>query len=388
MREDLDINNIMSSDEIDDLFSDSIESNEDVISEDQDANKTPEQKENNKEKEQTTEVNVDTLFTDKPESVSSGEENTKVGEDADSNKDASPKTNFYSSIAKALKEDGIIPDLDEKEIKSPEDFAFGIDKYIKSKLDEHQKRVAEALELGVEPTEIKRYENTLSYLETIKEETLKDESDKGEKLRQQLIYQDFINRGYSEERAKREVTKSLNAGTDIEDAKEALNGNKEFFKKEYDNLINQAREEELEYEKNRKEQAQKLQKSLLEDTMVFGELKLDKTIRQKALDNISKPVYKDPKTGELYTAIQKYEKDNRVDFLKNIGIIYTLTDGFTNLKGLIKDKVNNEVKKGIRELEHTLNNTSRSNDGNLKFVSGVNDDTDSIISKGWNLDVE
>ena len=388
MREDLDINNIMSSDEIDDLFSDSIESNEDVISEDQDANKTPEQKENNKEKEQTTEVNVDALFTDKPESVSSGEENTKVGEDADSNKDASPKTNFYSSIAKALKEDGIIPDLDEKEIKSPEDFAFGIDKYIKSKLDEHQKRVAEALELGVEPTEIKRYENTLSYLETIKEETLKDESDKGEKLRQQLIYQDFINRGYSEERAKREVTKSLNAGTDIEDAKEALNGNKEFFKKEYDNLINQAREEELEYEKNRKEQAQKLQKSLLEDTMVFGELKLDKTIRQKALDNISKPIYKDPKTGELYTAIQKYEKDNRVDFLKNIGIIYTLTDGFTNLKGLIKDKVNNEVKKGIRELEHTLNNTSRSNDGNLKFVSGVNDDTDSIISKGWNLDVE
>ena len=320
--------------------------------------------------------------------VSSGEENTKVGEDADSNKDASPKTNFYSSIAKALKEDGIIPDLDEKEIKSPEDFASGIDKYIKSKLDEHQKRVAEALEFGVEPTEIKRYENTLSYLETIKEEALKDESDKGEKLRQQLIYQDFINRGYSEERAKREVTKSLNAGTDIEDAKEALNGNKEFFKKEYDNLINQAREEELEYEKNRKEQAQKLQKSLLEDTMVFGELKLDKTIRQKALDNISKPVYKDPKTGEIYTAIQKYEKDNRVDFLKNIGIIYTLTDGFTNLKGLIKDKVNNEVKKEIRELEHTLNNTSRSNDGNLKFVSGVNDDTDSIISKGWNLDIE
>ena len=388
MREDLDINNIMSSDEIDDLFSDSIESNEDVINEDQDANETPEQKENNKEKEQTTEVNVDALFTDKPESVSSGEENTKVGEDADSNKDASPKTNFYSSIAQALKEDGIIPDLEEKEIQSPEDFASGIDKYIKSKLDEHQKRVAEALELGIEPTEIERYENTLSYLETIKEEALKDESDKGEKLRQQLIYQDFINRGYSEERAKREVTKSLNAGTDIEDAKEALNSNKEFFKKEYDNLINQAREEELEYEKNRKEQAQKLQKSLLEDTMVFGELKLDKTIRQKALDNISKPVYKDPKTGELYTAIQKYEKDNRVDFLKNIGIIYTLTDGFTNLKGLIKDKVNNEVKKGIRELEHTLNNTSRSNDGNLKFVSGVNDDTDSIISKGWNLDIE
>ena len=50
---------------------------------------------------------------------------------------------------------------------------------------------------------IKRYENTLSYLNSLQDSAISDETDKGEKLRQQLIFQDFINRGYSKERAQK-----------------------------------------------------------------------------------------------------------------------------------------------------------------------------------------
>ena len=64
---------------------------------------------------------------------------------------------------------------------------------------------------------------------TVAQGPLSDESEKGEKLRKDLIYQDFLNRGYSKERATKEVQKSLNAGTDIEDARESLKSNKEFF---------------------------------------------------------------------------------------------------------------------------------------------------------------
>lgn len=74
--------------------------------------------------------------------------------------------------------------------------------------------------------------------------------------------------------------------------------------------------------------------------------------------------------------------ENRTDFLKNIGLLFTLTDGFKNLDGLVKGKVKKEVKKGLRELEHTLNNTARTSDGNLKFVSGVDEDPESFIGKG------
>ena len=183
------------------------------------------------------------------------------------------------------------------------------------------------------------------------------------------------------------MQKSFNSGTDIEDAKEALASNKEFFQNEYDNLVKEAQEEGKKEAQERKEQAERLKKSILEDAKVFGDVQVDKATRQKVFDNISKPVYKDPETGELFTAIQKYEMENRTEFLKNVGLLFTLTDGFKNLDGLVKGKVRKEVKKGLRELEHTLNNTSRTSDGNLKFVSGVEDDPESFIGKDWDLDV-
>ena len=105
----------------------------------------------------------------------------------------------------------------------------------------------------------------------------------------------------------------------------------------------------------------------------MGELELDKNTRQRIFDNISKPIYKDPKTGELLTAIQKYESENRVDFLRNLSIVYTLTDGFKNLDNLVKDRVKKEVRKGQRELEHVINSTSRHSDGSLRYTSGVSD---------------
>nr|DAT47160.1 MAG TPA: hypothetical protein [Crassvirales sp.] len=389
MEEELSLDNILGADEIENLFVDDEETQETPPANEE----TSEKEDKDKNKEETTEVvDVDTLFTEEPESVGSGKEDNKEkeGTESDKEKGTSPKNNFYSSIAKALKEEGIFPDLDEEtadKIKAPEDFAEAVEKQIQARFDERQKRIDEALNAGIEPSEIKRYENTLSYLNSLQDSAISDETDKGEKLRQQLIFQDFINRGYSKERAQREVQKSFNSGTDIEDAKEALASNKEFFQNEYDNLVKEAQEEEKREAQERKEQAEKLKKSILEDTKVFGDIQVDKATRQKVFDNISKPVYKDPETGELFTAIQKYEMENRTEFLKNVGLLFTLTDGFKNLDGLVKGKVRKEVKKGLRELEHTLNNTSRTSDGNLKFASGVEDDPESFIGKGWDLDV-
>lgn len=388
MEEGLSLDNILGAEEIENLFVEDGETQDTPP-----ANGEPPKKEEepSKDKEETTEVvDVDNLFTDTPESVGSGKENTEEKEDTTPKGDGTSPKNFYSSIAKALKEEGIFPDLDDEglsKVRDPEDFRDLIDQQIKAGLDERQKRIDEALNAGVEPTEIRKYENTINFLGSIKEENISDEGDKGEKLRKDLIYQDFINRGYSKERAAREVQKSFNAGTDIDDAKEALKSNIDFFKDKYDELVNDAKSEAEEEEKERKEQAEKLKSSILNDKDVFGDLSVDKSTRQKIYDNIAKPVYKDPGTGEYFTAIQKYEMENRTDFLKNIGLLFTLTDGFKNLDGLVKGKVKKEVKKGLRELEYTLNNTARTSDGNLKFVSGVDEDPESFIGKGWNLDV-
>lgn len=390
MTEELSLDNILGSDEIENLFSEEEETQE--VPQDNDGD-NPEENKNDKDNETTEVIDVDNLFTDSPESVGSGKENnTGDREDtySEKGKDASPNKHFYSSVAKALKEEGIFQTLEDnevEEISSAEDFAEAVNKQIHSMLDDRQKRIDEALNSGVSISDIQRCEKALEFFNSLQENDIIDESDKGEKLRKQLIYTDFINRGYSTERAQREVQKSFSSGTDIEDAKEALASNKEFFQSEYDNIIREAKEEEQKEVEKRKKQAEDLKRSILEDTKIFGDLQVDKVTRRKIYDNISKPVYKDPETGELFTAIQRYEMENRTEFLKNIGLLFTLTDGFKNLDNLVKNKVRKEVKKGLRELEHTLNNTSRTSDGNLKFVSGVEDDPESFIGKGWEVDV-
>ena len=380
--EELSLDNILTGSEVENLFVD--EEIQEPVPEDTGKEKEdkPEKGKEKKEKE-TTEVNVDSLFTE-PESVGSGD--TEEKEDTDPDKGStSPK--FYSSIAKAFAEEGIFPDLDEdtiSKVETPEDLRELIDKQIKAGLDERQKRVDEALGVGVEPDTIRQYEGALNYLDSLTNDAITAETDEGEKLRKQLIYQDFINRGYSKERASREVQKSLNGGTDVDDAKEALKSNKEYFKSKYDEVIEDAKEEEEAEVAKRKEQAEKLKTSILTDKKVFGEIEVDKTTRQRIYDNIAKPVYKDPETGEMLTAIQKYEMEHRIEFLKNLGLIFTLTDGFKTLDGLVKGKVRKEVKRGFRELENTLNNTARTSDGNLNYASGV--DSESFIGKGWTID--
>ena len=384
--EELSMDNVLSFDEIDNLFED--EETQEIPPENEE--KEPNENQENKKKEEATEVNAETLFSDEPEGVGS-EDNTEEQEDTTSTKGgSSPKNNVYSSIAKAFAEEGIFPDLDDEsasKIKTPEDLRDLVEERIKSELDERQKRIDDALNAGVEASSIRSYENTLSYLDSIKEESITSENEEGEKLRKQLIYQDYINRGWSQERAAREVKKSFDSGSDIDDAKDALKSNIEFFQNQYDNLINEAKAEEEKEVQQRKEQAQALKKSILEDKKVFGDLDVNKATRQKIYDNISKPIYKDPNTGQVFTAIQKYEMENKGEFLKNLGLIFTLTDGFKNLDGLVKGKVRKEVKKGLRELENVINNTARTSDGNLRFVGDTDDDSDSYIGKGWTIDV-
>lgn len=380
---------IMTGDELDveNLFSDDGGEEETQVT--PPAPKEKEDKENEKTTEEE-EINPDNLF-DNPESVGSGKDNQEEEEDTQSEKDkgTSPKTNFYSSIASALKEEGIFPDLDDDTlngIKTPEDFAEAVEKTVQARLDERQKRIDAALQADVEPDEVRRYEQTLANLDAIKEEYITDETEKGERLRKNLIYQDFRNRGYSEARAKREVEKSFNAGTDIEDAKEALESNREYFSNQYQDLIKEAQEEAKEEQRKIKEEAAQLKKSMLEDKEVFTGITLDKTTRQKAFENITKPVFK-TEDGEYLTAIQKYEMDNPVEFRKYLSVLFTMTDGFKNIDGLVKGKVKKEVKQSLRELEHKLSSTARNSSGNPRYVGGVEEDTESYIGKGWDLDV-
>lgn len=378
MEETLGLDNILGASEIENLFIDTAPETVETPTENKEEKETQENK--------TTEVDVNDLFTETPESVSSEDKTTEDTEPQ--SKGSSP--NFYSSIAQALKEESVFPNLSDEDfskVDNADAFKELIEKQIKASLDERQKRIEDALTAGVPNDEIKMYENTIGTLQGISEELLTKEDEQGENIRKNLIYQDFINRGYSQERALKEIEKSFNAGTDVDDAREALQGNIEFYQNAYNKLISEGKQKVQEVQKNIQNQAASLKDAILKDDGLFKELNVDPNTRQRINDNISKATIKDKDTGAYLTAIQQYQKEHPVDFLKNLSLFFTLTEGFTKIDSLVKNKVNTEVKKGLKSLEHTLNNTSRSASGDLNFVTGVSDDPEAFLGKGWKIDV-
>lgn len=379
---------MLTDEEQESLFGDDFESE---TNEEDSTNKEGTEK-NNKEEE---DINPDTLFSSGDEDSEeesediSNEEHKEKREDAASTEDNS-SPNFFSSIANAFVEEGIFPDLDDdvvKEIKTAKDFRNAIEEQIKAGLTEQQKRVAEALDNNVAPSKIKQYENVITYLNSINDEALDTEDEKGEDLRKRILFQDYINRGFSEERAKRAVTRAIENGTDIEDAKEALESVKAFYKDEYNQVLEDARKEREEEETANEKRAEKVKKLILDNNAeLFKGVDVDKKTRQVAFDAVSKPIYKDPKTGDTYTAIQKYELENKEEFVAKLGLLYAVTDGFKNIDKIVNTKVKKEIKKGLSKLEEQLSNTRRAPGGSLRFSSGA-DDKESYLGKGVTLDI-
>lgn len=392
----LSFDNILGEQEIETLFTD-LEDNdvqeEHKETEEEEVETPDSDDKKQKEKDNTTEdVDPEDLFEDKaPGSVGSGKDNEGKEDTApDNDADGTSPNNFYSSIANACAVDGIFPNLDDETIKKAvdaESFSNLIEAEINARFDEKQKRISQALENGVEPTDIKKYESTLNYINTITDAAIAEESEKGEQLRYNLIYQDFINKGMTPDKAKKFADRTVDAGTDVEDAKEALLSNKEFFSNAYNKMLQDAQQKADEEKAEREKNAKELEKSLMKDKQLFGDMEISNDIRKKAFDSVSKPVYKDPETGDYMTAIQKYESEHRAEFLKYTGLIFAMTNGFKDFDSFAKGKVKKEVKKGLRELEQTLNNTRRNNDGSLRMVTNQKDDPNSFISKGMKLDL-
>lgn len=376
----LNLNTILDASQIDDLFG----SNETVGKEDKPTEENNPQEEN----QQTTEVDIDDLF-EQPESVGSEEESEDT---VINNSDGySHNSDFYSSIASALVSDGVLSDLDVdvKTIKSAEDFSDYVSKVVEKQVNdrytEQEKRIQEALNANMEPSKIQQYEQINAYLGGITEDKLREEGEDGDNLRKEMIYYDLINRGYSQDRAQKRVEQLIANGNDVDEAIEALENNINYYNREYSKALEEAKQSKVQEEEKLQERMESFKKSIMEDKNVFGGIELSKEQRQKVYDNTMKPSYTDPKTGNKLTPIQKYQQEHPDEFLKAIGVLYTTTNGFKDISSLVKTKVNREVNKSIRELEHTLNNTSRNTDGGLQFMTGVAD-KESLI-RGFDLDL-
>lgn len=374
------------------IFDEDLMSQEEgIFNEDNEDNPNPDENSDNKDKNKTTDVDPESIFNaedddeSSQEGVSSDEDSKNKGDSTSQKSGSSPK-NTYSSIAAALKEDGVLLNLEDDDIASintPDDFAEVIEKEVTRRLDDSQRRMKEALDYGVQPEEVTQYERTINYLNTLDEDAISAEDEQGETLRRQLIFQDYINRGFSQEKAKKEVEKSFSAASDVEDALEALEGNKQFFTDSYNKLINDAKAASEAEKKTIQKQAEELRKSILSTEKPYEGITLSKDRRQKIYDSITKVVARTA-DGRGLNAIQKYEQDNPVEYKQKLATLFELTDGFKKLDALISGKANKQTRQSLKELEHTLRNTPTYADGRLKLVNGSEDEES---YQGLRLDV-
>ncbi len=390
--EGLNLDNII----LDTDFTDNVENIFNTSTEEVDETKVEELKENNTEKETAEELNFNNAEEEKvnekikdtfEEELDLSNELKKQQGDKSSEKVNSDSP--FPSLAKAFKEDGILSNLTEEElkkIKTGEDFSTAIENEVKHRLDERNKRVSEALELGVAPTKIKQSEDVINYLESLTTEILEDETEKGVNLRSNLIVQDFLNKGFTQERAVKEAKKSIAAGTDLEDAMEALESNKEHYTKEYSDIINTAKQEAEEHKKHVQTIRTDIKNIILNEKEVFENLKLTDNIKKQAIESIQKPVFTDSE-GNQYSAIQKYEKENPAEFMAKLGIIYTITDGFKNLEKITSMQKAKLKKSAISELESTLLNNSSLDNGNVSFANNLGSDNNTHDKGDFILDI-
>ena len=356
---------------------------------------------NSSEKEETKNPEVETqlpegevdaadIFGDEsPESVGEDEDNKEDEETTPKGTGSSPKgTNLYSSFAQALYGDGLFKFLDEDTVNGVVDadsFSNAFENEVNARLDDVTKRVKEALDAGVQPSAIARYEKIITNLDNIKESDLTAETQEGSNLRRSIIRQDYLNRGFSPERAEKQVDRIMSSeGTDIDDAKDALESVKAYFKDAYKNLVDEGKAEVEAERKQAEKEAKEFKEALLNKDTLFNDIPIDKATRQKAYDAMVKRV-KTTEDGEDLTAVQLYADEHPVEFRVMLGTVYALTDGFTKMGKLLDKSVNKKVKSNLQEIEQRLKGQPQG--GSFSYREGGDSDGYGHSTRRKRLDI-
>jgi hypothetical protein len=278
-----------------------------------------------------------------PEEVGKGEDDEN-DEENDSDEEQTSQPSLYSSLAKVLQEEGVLPSLDStKKIKTVEDLVEAFKEEIKANefadLTEEQKQYLKAVRSGVPVEEFAPKQSMLQNLKSITQ----DELSSNEDLRKQLIYQDFILKGYSPEKAEKYTKRSIDIGEDESDALEALGSIIEIQEKQIQLELQQA--EELKKSKLEQQQQQLASfKKYLTDTKEFiPGVKMNPKIAEKVFEQAIKPIAQ-ADNGQPLNALQKARLDNPIEFEAKLNYLFYITKGFEDFSKIAVSQKTKAVK--------------------------------------------
>ena len=130
---------------------------------------------------------------------------------------------------------------------------------------------------------------------------------------------------------------------------------------------------------------EEFKQAILEKDKLFDDIPVDKNTRRKAYDAMTR-IVKTTEDGEKLTAVQLYADEHPVEFRTMLGIVYSMTDGFTKMGSLLTKSVNKKVNKNLQEIERRITNTS-SQGGSLRFAEGEDDRDARKNYRGFRIDI-
>lgn len=282
-----------------------------------------------------------------PEKVGTGEEEDDEEESSDEDDNKTSQPSLYSSLAKVLQEEGVLPSLEsEKEIKTVEELVEAFKEEIKrnefADLTEEQKNYLQAIRAGVPAEQFAPQQSMLQNLKTISAEEIQS----NDNLRKQLIYQDFIMKGYSPEKAEKYTQRSIDIGEDESDATDALQSIIQQEEQKLQLQVQQAEEAKRQKIEEDKKQLQNFKKFLEESKEIIPGVKVNNKIAEKVFEQAVKPVAKAP-NGMPLNAVQKARVDNPIEFEAKLNYLFYLTKGFSDFSKI----ATSQKSKAVKELD-------------------------------------
>lgn len=260
---------------------------------------------------------------------------------AEGGNSSSPKLNeteqLYSQLATQLKAKGVLSGLDEKElesIKSLDDINAAVKKQIEFGLTEQQRLIKEAQEAGAPIKEVVMKVQTVDKLKAIQPEFIKDA--KNLEFRRTAIIQDFISKGYNKERATALAQRSIDAGTDVEDANFAIKAIIEHEEKQISKLVDDAKNEE----KNRLNDLKNYISSTKE---VVPGIELTDSQKDELYNQITTDL------GNKDNAFMQAQKKDPIGSRVKLEAIFFLTKGLTDFS-VFGQKSETKISKSIENL--------------------------------------
>lgn len=273
----------------------------------------------------------------------------------------------FGDVARAFAEEAIFGDAEgAAKVEDADGFRRLMEAEIRSRVDAENRRALEALDAGAPADDVRRLEAISRDLEGYDESRLTDEGDEGVALRKELIYKQALFNGMDEARAAKEVEKSMRAGTDIDDAREALEGMRSAAKEAYGNMVAEARRRKEEAGARAEEARRRLEADIMGGEGLTGPL--SETVRRRVANNVMTPSETLP-DGRKVTPLQKYCMTDPMA-ARVLGELFTLTDGFRDLGRLSEAKARRGVSRGLADMERRLREAPPAAGGGLRYMGG------------------